>query len=492
MDILAKALWLLLGSAIQLLGFGRWMTPLAAWLAPVFLLHFAHGLTPAIAMLWIWLSLAVAMGVSLRGIVPIPGIAYLVLPITTGLLGALPFLFNGLVAPQVPDFWATLVFPVALTAIEFLEARLNPYGTWGATGYTQHGVLPLMQLASVTGVWGIGFLVAWFAAVVNWAWDLQFAWDAIRYGVLIFAGVAGAIFLLGGLRIALAPERKTVRIAGVGWPKGILEREEFMPAVLPGLATEQGEKLRQSFARLHDSFFLRSEREARAGARVIVWPEANLMVFEEDESVVLERARGFAREHGVHLVMGMATVRPGERYTFRNHAVLITATGEILFDYTKFTSVPGFEKKFSVPGDRAMPIVDTEFGRVVSPICFDMDFDGVVGQVGRGRADLMLVPASDWKDIIPIHQQMAEFRAIENGAALFRITRWGASGAIDPYGRTLASMDDFSTEDAVMVANVPTRAGVGTVFSRVGNLFGWACVAGLAAQIGLLVFRAMQ
>ncbi|MEJ2107742.1 MAG: nitrilase-related carbon-nitrogen hydrolase [Acidiferrobacteraceae bacterium] len=492
MDILAKALWLLLGSAIQLLGFGRWMTPLAAWLAPVFLLHFAHGLTPAIAMLWIWLSLGVAMGISLRGIVPIPGIAYLVLPITTGLLGALPFLFNGLVAPHVPGFWATLVFPVALTAIEFLEARLNPYGTWGATGYTQHGVLPLMQLASVTGVWGIGFLVAWFAAVVNWAWDRQFAWDAIQYGVLIFAGVAGAIFLLGGLRIALAPARKTVRIAGVGWPKGILEREEFMPAVLPGLTTERREKLRQAFARVHDSFFLRSEREARAGARVIVWPEANLMVFEEDESAVLERARGFAREHGVHLVLGMATVLPGERYTFRNHAVLVTAAGETLFDYTKFTSVPGFEKKFSVPGDRAMPIVDTEFGRFVSPICFDMDFDGVVNQVGRGRADLMLVPASDWKDIIPIHQQMAEFRAIENGTALFRITRWGASGAIDPYGRTLASMDDFSAEDAVMVANVPVRAGVGTVFSRVGNLFGWACVAGLAAQIGVLALRAIQ
>jgi apolipoprotein N-acyltransferase len=483
MDILAKFLWLVLGTALQLLGFGRWMTPLAAWLAPVFLLHFAHGLPPVAAMLWIWLALAVAMGISLRGIVPIPGIAYLVLPVTTGLLGSLPFLIDGLVAPSVPGFWATLVFPVALTAIEFLEARVNPYGSWGATGYTQHGVLPLMQLASVTGVWGIGFLVAWFAAVVNWAWDQQFAWETIRYGVLAFAGVASAIFLSGGLRIALAPARKTVRIAGIGWPKGILEREEFMPAVLPGLTTERRENLRQTFARLHDSFFLRSEREARAGARIIVWPEANLMIFEEDEPALLERARAFARESEVYLVMGMATLRPGERYTFRNHAVFITAAGETRFDYTKFTSVPGFEKRFSVPGDRAMPVVDTEYGRIASPICFDMDFDGIVRQAGRGRADLMLVPASDWKDIIPIHQQMAEFRAIENGSALFRITRWGASGAVDAYGRRLASMDDFSTQDAVLVAHVPVAAGVRTPYGRMGNAFGWACVAGLAAGI---------
>jgi apolipoprotein N-acyltransferase len=93
------------------------------------------------------------------------------------------------------------------------------------------------------------------------------------------------------------------------------------------------------------------------------------------------------------------------------------------------------------------------------------------------------VPASDWKDIIPIHQQMAEFRAIENGTALFRITRWGASGAVDAYGRRLAAMDDFSTQDAVLVAHVPAAAGVRTPYGRMGNAFGWACVAGLAAGI---------
>ncbi len=487
MDILAKFLWLLLGTALQLLGFGRWMTPLAAWFAPVFLLHFAHGLPPVAAMLWIWLALAIAMGISLRGLVPIPGLAYLALPVFFGLLGSLPYLINGLVAPLVPGFWATLVFPVAWTAIEFLDARVNPYGTWGATGYTQHGVLPLMQLASVTGVWGIGFLIGWFAAVVNWAWDQQFAWEAIRHGVLVFAGVAGVIALLGGLRVVLAPERQTVRIAGIGWPKDIIEREEFMRAIVPVMTAEERGKLKLDLVRLHDSFLTRSEGEARAGARIIVWPEANLMVFQEDETAFLERARAFTREHKVYLVAGMATVRPGERYTFRNHALLLTPPGETLYDYTKITSVPGFEKKFSLPGDQPIPFGETEFGRIASPICFDMDFEGVVRQVGRGQADLMLVPASDWKEIIPIHQQMAEFRAIENGTALFRITRWGASGAIDPYGRQLASMDDFSTQDAIMVAQVPMKTGVRTLYARIGNVFAWACVAGLLAEIGALL-----
>ena len=157
LDTPASCFWLILGAAIQLLGFGRWMTPLAAWLAPVFLLHFVHSQPTLAGVLWLWLALAIAMGVSLRGIVPIPGLAYLALPVLWGLLGSLPFMVDRLVVALVPGLWATFVFPVAWTAMEFLNARLNPYGTWGASGYTQHGVLPLMQLASVTGIWGIGF-----------------------------------------------------------------------------------------------------------------------------------------------------------------------------------------------------------------------------------------------------------------------------------------------------------------------------------------------
>jgi apolipoprotein N-acyltransferase len=87
---------------------------------------------------------------------------------------------------------------------------------------------------------------------------------------------------------------------------------------------------------------------------------------------------------------------------------------------------------------------------------------------------------------------MAEFRAIENGTALFRITRWGGSGAIDPYGRRLAWMEDFSTPDNVMVAHVPVKAGICTLYARTRDVFGWACVAALAVGIGLFALRTIQ
>jgi apolipoprotein N-acyltransferase len=99
---------------------------------------------------------------------------------------------------------------------------------------------------------------------------------------------------------------------------------------------------------------------------------------------------------------------------------------------------------------------------------------------------LMLVPASDWRDIMPLHQQMAEFRAIENGSSLFRITRWGGSGAVDAFGRRLAYMDDFAAQDNVMVAQVPINAGIHTLYAKIGNTFGWLCVVGLVVCFGIL------
>jgi apolipoprotein N-acyltransferase len=104
----------------------------------------------------------------------------------------------------------------------------------------------------------------------------------------------------------------------------------------------------------------------------------------------------------------------------------------------------------------------------------------------------MLVPASDWRAIAKLHQQIAEFRAIESGVAMFRITRWGGSGAVDPYGRRLAVMNDFATRDNVIVAHVPAAAGVRTVYALVGDLFAWLCVAGLVGVSAWGVWRLRQ
>ena len=78
---------------------------------------------------------------------------------------------------------------------------------------------------------------------------------------------------------------------------------------------------------------------------------------------------------------------------------------------------------------------------------------------------------------------MAIFRAIENGVSVVRQTDNGPSVVADPYGRVLAWMDHFTASERVMVAQVPTK-GVFTVYSIVGDLFGWLAVVGFAVIAG--------
>ena len=87
-----------------------------------------------------------------------------------------------------------------------------------------------------------------------------------------------------------------------------------------------------------------------------------------------------------------------------------------------------------------------------------------------------MVPSSDWLGIDPIHTQMASVRAIENGVSLLRSTRWGLTAAYDPYARARAWQSSFDASDGVVVASLP-RAGVPTLYTRIGDGFAALCAA---------------
>jgi apolipoprotein N-acyltransferase len=102
---------------------------------------------------------------------------------------------------------------MAWVAFEFLQSRFTPNATWGSLAYTQYGNLPLMQLAAVTGIWGITFLMAWFASVIN---------SAVRPLALGYAGLLCFVLLAGAVRISLTPsDRSTVRAAAVSFPRDL-------------------------------------------------------------------------------------------------------------------------------------------------------------------------------------------------------------------------------------------------------------------------------
>jgi len=83
---------------------------------------------------------------------------------------------------------------------------------------------------------------------------------------------------------------------------------------------------------------------------------------------------------------------------------------------------------------------------------------------------------------------MASFRAIENGFSMIRADYHGLSTAVDYHGNILSQMNDFTTEERIMIADIP-KQGIKTVYSQIGDLFAWLCVFGFLIMVGLSLTR---
>ena len=472
-------LWLAIGATLMLFSSGRWPIPLTLWLVSVFVIRFFR--TQKVFLGFLLVSLATyAVGViAWWGMMSLPTPAYLgIMAANTSLLAGLPYLADRLLVPRLKGFVATLVFPLAVTALEFLSLTLNPMGTFGARAYTLYGNLALMQLLSLTGMWGIAFLVSWLGSVVNWAWERSFDWPRIWRGLAIYAGITGLVLVYGSARLVFsrAPEG-TVRVAGL---TATLPDpgEPFDPRDDPG-------RFRQETSDLHDLYFNQTIREARAGAQIVLWPEGAGVGPEGDEAALIARGRQVAAQEGIYLAMPLFTVYDDPDRPHENKLIVIDPAGDVVLEHLKY----GFNlSEGSRPGDGVLRTIKSPFGTLSGVVCWDDAFPAPMRQAGRNGTDILMVPANDFREVDPLRTQMAVYRAIENGVSLVRQGSNGLSMATDPYGRVLGAMDHFTASDRVMVAQVPTK-GVFTLYSVIGDLFGWLAVVGFVVIVGWGVVR---
>jgi apolipoprotein N-acyltransferase len=404
------------------------------------------------------------------------------------LLNALIFLTDRLLVPRIKGFVSTLVFPLAMVTAQYIMIILSPYGSFGSHAYSQYGNLPLLQLLSVTGLSGITFLVAWFASVVNWAWDQRFEWKKVCRGVVTYAGILAVLLLAGGACLISPSASDTIRVAAIPATEVFEISQDIQDSLdrLPSgeITGTELESLRAQFSANIDDLLERSEREALAGASIVFWSEGGGYVLKEDETALVERGRKLAREEGIYLGMALATLTSG-RNLVENKIVCIEPSGEIAWEYFKSRPTP---REPVVPGDGEILTSDTPYGRIASVICYDMDFPNLLRQAGEAGVDVMFNPSNDWEGVASLRMRMATFRAIENGFSLVRPTSHGFSVATDYRGRVLGITDYFKSEDPVMIAYVPTK-GVTTIYSRIGDLFAWLCVGGFGAIIAWVCIR---
>jgi apolipoprotein N-acyltransferase len=410
-------------------------------------------------------------------------------------LALFPALFAAFLARAVRTFGAPGILFAApfWMATELGRQYVWDGFPWALLGYSQVSVLPIAQLASALGVYGLSGLLALSSAAVAFA--LMSRQSTRWVPVAITAAIVAGIAIWGSTRIrkaALLSAGETVR---VGVLQGnIAQEDKWNPALADAITERYISMTRQALAQ---------------GATFIMWPESSTPFYFERDLVRGAAIRQLAKEGNATLLIGSDQVepmkavpgdpnpRPKERYY--NAAFLVEPDGTIGPVYRKIHLVPFGEY---VPAKRIFffvgPIVDAlsdtfEAGteavllpigshRVSTAICYEVIYGSLIRQFVVEGSELLTTITNDawygWSSAAYQHWDQAALRAIEGGRYLARAANTGISGFVDPYGRVMAKSELF--EQNLLVENVRFLRGR-TIYSRIGDLVAWLSLALTAA-----------
>ena len=167
-----------------------------------------------------------------------------------------------------------------------------------------------------------------------------------------------------------------------------------------------------------------------------------------------------------------------------NSSRFYSADGKLEANYDKHHLIPGVEPE--KPGDKRV-LLDQPSGRWGLQICKDMDFPKLSRQYAAEGADLLLVPAWDFKVDRWLHARMAVLRAVENGFALGRSARNGLLTLADNRGRILMELPTASGRFVSVSGNVNVGREE-TFYTRSGDWFAWFCAGALVILLAYRVF----
>ena len=476
-------LWLALAGILNLFAGGRWTLAPAAWLAPVFGLLFLHSHPKRIRVLYFYLVYWITLAIPWYGATPLWGPAHFIFMAVNALVAVLPFLLDRWLAPRLRraapahegrlPFIATLIYPAAGTAIEYLTSATNPIGNFGALGYSQVAFPALTQVVALTGMLGLTFLLSWFASLVIWAWDNEFSWKRVRAGTLAYALVLLAVVGYGAIRLWTAPVPGAQETATViSFTVAETKMQE-----LNALQAEDRDAFREQTREVHAQYLEWTAAAVADGAEIVLWPELAIAGLEEDVQAAVAAGQALAREAGIYLAMPTFTFYPDTERPAENVLYVADPGGALAIEHVKYG---GNILEGTLKGSGEIRAIDTPHGRLAGIICWDTNYPGIVRQVGRQQTDILLSPAKEWPGINPLHAEMAALRAIENGTAVVRQADEGLSIVVDAYGRRLATGEGLVETGNYLRAEVPTR-GVRTLYTVVGDLVGLVSTLGLIA-----------
>src|SRR5581483_3366157 len=398
---------------------------------------------------------------------------------SSGFVGVFGLLVPALWRPEHPVL-SVVAVSLKKKAIEWLRGMWPVGGfTWGGIGTTQTGDRTLIRLASVTGVWGVSFVVMAVAATILMAWERR----ASHPGLLL-AGVAAipALILAPGLIPIPRPNGPALEVAAiqvdVRGARGLAPAAEDRAVAAMNVA--------------------RHLALPRGAVDLAVWGESSL-----DPGANTPSFRGRVvdaiREVGTPTLAGAVVHAPNGRYY--NESLLFDGRGRIVGEYRKVHLVPfgeyvPFRHWLSwisalrripydeTPGQRVHPLhVDgLTFGNV---ICFENSFPAIDRTLVADGAEFLVVTTNNASYEMTAasrqHLLMSQLRAVENARWVVHAAVSGISAFIDPQGRVVDERGLF--RPATMLHTIRASSAE-TLYTRLGDWWAWVS---LVLALGLLV-----
>jgi apolipoprotein N-acyltransferase len=361
-------------------------------------------------------------------------------------------------------------------ALEFIRAHLFTGFGWAMLGHSQYKNLMCIQIADITGVYGVSFLVV----LVN---------------LLLFETLRARSFLLKA-NIAVIAILSVVLIYGF-WVTG---QKKFYKTVKVGIV-QPNIPLKADWDESRKPWIVDKTIQLTQELRdqkldLIVWPETSLPgVITDAPSLINEIQASAAQLHTPMLIGSIA--REGERYY--NSAFLIGADGQMLGRYDKIHLVPfgeylplrpilGWINKFIHLDDFTSGKTYTVFSMGPSGpkfsvlICFEDTLGHLCRNFSQAGAEFFVNMTNDawFRDTKEpfLHLQAAVFGCVENHRSLVRAANTGVSALVDPWGRIIAVVVEGQGKETFIEGTAWGSLPLNdekTFYTKYGDIFTYLC-----------------
>ena len=457
-----------------------------------FKLGFLTGLISFLGILY-WIIVAVHT----YGNVPLilSGFILLLLVGYLGLfIGAFAFLARLI---QIRSGFQTILFaPILWSALEYLRSFFLSGFPWANLGHSQYLNHPFIQMADITGVYGLSFVIVLVNATLYWVFH-QWAKKTFPIReVVITAFILLGSLIYGYLRM------------------GAIDRQMAYQSPLKiSLAQgniDQSIKWDESFQKETLKIYERlSLKVAEEKPDLIIWPETATPFFFQEAQEYQPMVLDIPMKTRAFLLFGSPSYKIEKgKINHYNSAYLISPSKDLVGRYDKIHLVPFGEYiplrelLFFIESTIGEGIGNFKPGKVIYNfslpqskfgvlICFEIIFPDLCRRFVKNGADFLVTITNDaWfgRTSAPFqHFSIATFRAVENRVYIARAANTGISGFIDPKGKILKQGKIF-TEEAF---NGTIRLNKSkTFYTLYGDVFAWICtVFSIILLLGSTLYR---